>query len=325
MLIVAALGGNALLRRGEPLDTETQRRNVRGAAAAIAALAAEHRVVVTHGNGPQVGLLALQAESYTAVRPTPLDVLGAESEGMIGYLLEQEIANAAPGRAAATLLTQVEVDPNDPAFAAPTKPIGPVYGEAEARRLAAERGWTVARDGAQFRRVVASPAPIRILELAAIRHLVAAEIIVICAGGGGIPVAVSAGGAVRGVEAVIDKDRSASLLARTIGAEALLLLTDVDAVYRGWGTASPRRIRSASPEALRSLAFAPGSMGPKVEAACDFAAQTGKLAAIGALGDAAKLARGDAGTVIRRGAGRVAIDGETARVSRGPRRAPDRS
>jgi carbamate kinase len=309
MLIVAALGGNALLKRGEPFDTETQRRNVREAAASIAALAGEHRVVVTHGNGPQVGLLALQAEAYADATPAPLDVLGAESEGMIGYLLEQEIGNAAPGRAAATLLTQVEVDPRDPAFAAPSKPIGPVYGEADARRLAAERGWTVARDGAQFRRVVASPAPLRILELAAIRHLIAADVIVICAGGGGIPVAVSPGGAVRGVEAVLDKDRSASLLAHTIGAEALLLLTDVDAVYQGWGTASPRRIRSASPEALRALAFAPGSMGPKVEAACDFVAATGNFAAIGALGDAVKIVRGEAGTVIRRDAGPVALDG----------------
>jgi len=301
MLVVVALGGNALLRRGEPLDAATQRANVRTAAVAVAALIARHRVVVTHGNGPQVGLLALQAEACRSTPPYPLDVLGAESEGMIGYLLEQEIANAAPGYAVATLLTQVVVDPADPAFAAPSKPIGPVYGRDEARRLAAERGWTMMPDGPHVRRAVASPAPVRILEMAAIRHLIAAGVTVICAGGGGIPVVVSEDGSIRGVEAVIDKDRSAGLLARAIGAEALLLLTDVDAVQDGWGTDTARRIRSATPERLSTIPFADGTMGPKVQAACAFAAATGGLAAIGALADAARILDGASGTRIRRG------------------------
>jgi carbamate kinase len=305
MLVVVALGGNALLRRGEPLNSETQRHNMQSAASAIAVVAREHRVVVTHGNGPQVGLLALQAQAFRAVPPYPLDVLGAESEGMIGYMIEQSLANQLPDRPMATLLTQVTIDPDDPAFAKPTKPIGPVYGAREAARLKSRHGWTMAREGKHYRRVVASPVPQRIIELAAIKHLLRAGVLVICAGGGGIPVTVTKEHAIWGVEAVIDKDRSATLLAKSIGADALLLLTDVSAVMDGWGRSDARAIKSAPPLALDAAAFAPGSMGPKVEAACDFAAATGGLSAIGSLRDAARILRGEAGTQIRSDASAV--------------------
>lgn len=302
MLAVIALGGNALLKRGEPLEAEIQQRNVAAAAGALAGIAREHAVVVTHGNGPQVGLLALQSLSYRAVSPYPLDALGAESEGMIGYFIERELAARLPGRDIATLLTQVEVDAGDPAFAAPVKPIGPVYGEAEAQELAARLGFKMARDGDGWRRVVASPEPRRIRELAAIRHLVAAGVVVICAGGGGIPVVVGEDGGIRGVEAVIDKDLSAALLATEIGAEALLLLTDVRAVETGWRTPAARRIKEAAPEMLRAESFEAGSMAPKVEAAARFVESTGGLAAIGALEEAPAILAGKAGTRVRRGA-----------------------
>jgi carbamate kinase len=296
--IVAALGGNALLRRGEPPEEATQRRHVTEAVRALAALAGAHELVVTHGNGPQVGLLALQAAAYHDVVPYPLDVLGAESEGMIGYLLEQALRNELPGRPVATLLTQIVVDPTDQAFAHPSKPIGPVYSEADARRLAAERGWAIAPDGDSFRRVVPSPEPLQVVELEAIRLLAAAGVLVICAGGGGIPVVVDDGGALFGVEAVIDKDLSAALLARLLAADALLMLTDVAAVERGWGTPEAAPIRRATPAELRELRFAAGSMAPKVEAACRFVEAGGRLAAIGALDDAAAILRGEAGTVV---------------------------
>jgi carbamate kinase len=296
--IVIALGGNALLRRGEPAEAATQRRNVERAADAVAGVAGQHEVVLTHGNGPQVGLLALQAEAYRDVRAYPLDVLGAESEGMIGYLLEQALANRLRGRPIATLLTQVVVDPTDPAFAAPTKPVGPVYAEAEARRLAAERGWTVAPDGDRFRRVVPSPEPRDIVELSTIRLLVQAGVLVICVGGGGIPVVVDEAGALLGVEAVIDKDLSAALLARLLRADLLLMLTDVPAVERDWGTAKARPIARASPAELRTLELAPGSMRPKAEAAARFVEETGGRAAIGALEDAARIVRCEAGTAV---------------------------
>lgn len=305
MRVVIALGGNALLRRGDPMDSGTQRRNVQAAAAAIAVVAREHRVVVTHGNGPQVGLLALQSQAYRAVQPYPLDVLGAESEGMIGYLLEQALATQLPKQSVATLLTQVVVDPGDPAFAAPDKPIGPVYDARHAARLARQLGWTMARDGRHYRRVVASPKPRRILEMAAIRHLFEGGVLVICAGGGGIPVTVTKERAVWGIEAVIDKDRSAALLAKSLEADALLLLTDVAAVEEGWGTPAARAIKAATPAQLSRMAFAAGSMAPKVEAACDFARTTGKLAAIGSLREAARILRGEAGTAVRRATGRM--------------------
>jgi carbamate kinase len=296
--IVIALGGNALLRRGETLDADAQRANVRVAVESIAAVARDHQVVVTHGNGPQVGLLALQSEAYTQVRPYPLDILGAETEGMIGYLLDQQLLNELPDRDVVTLLTQVVVDRHDPAFRTPTKPVGPVYTEAEATRLAAERRWTVARDGNQFRRVVPSPVPCRIVELNAIRVLVEAGALVICTGGGGIPVVVDDVGALRGVEAVIDKDLSAALLATVLKADALLLLTDVTAVLAGWGTPNARPIRRAAPEQMRRLTFAAGSMGPKVDAACRFVEATGGWATIGALEDAAAMLQDRAGTRV---------------------------
>ncbi len=300
MRIVIALGGNALLRRGEPAEAAVQQRNVERAARAVAEVAADHELVLTHGNGPQVGLLALQAEAYRDVRAYPLDVLGAESEGMIGYLLEQALGNQLQGRAAATLLTQVVVDPGDPAFRHPTKPVGPVYDEEQARRLAAERGWTVAPDGDRFRRVVPSPEPLDIVELATIRLLVEAGVLVICVGGGGIPVVVDEGGALHGVEAVIDKDLSAALLARLLPADLLLLLTDVPGVEHGFGTPDANPISRATPRELRALDFAPGSMGPKVEAACRFVEATGQAAGIGALEDAAAIMRGEAGTIVTR-------------------------
>lgn len=297
MRAVVALGGNALLRRGEAPESAAQRRNVDRAVASVAELAREHEVVVTHGNGPQVGLLALQSESYRDVAPYPLDVLGAESEGMIGYLLEQGLRNELPGREVATLLTQVVVDPDDPAFAAPTKPIGSVYAEAEAGRLAAEHGWTLARDGGGLRRVVPSPEPVEIVELAAIRVLLESGVLVICAGGGGIP--VSRNGVLRGIEAVIDKDKAAALLAERLRADALLLLTDVEGVQLGFGTPDATVLRRATPAELRQHDFAPGSMGPKVEAACRFVERTGGRAVIAALDRAAAALTAEAGTTVR--------------------------
>jgi carbamate kinase len=298
MRVVAALGGNALLRPGEPLEAETQRRNIASAAGAIAAIARSHAVVVTHGNGPQVGLLSLQAEGYARVRPYPLDVLGAETEGMIGYLIEQELRNRLPGREVATLVTQVVVDPHDPAFAEPTKPIGPRYPIEEAERLAAERGWTLERRGEHGRRTVPSPEPVRIIELGAIRLLVEAGAVVVCVGGGGIPVAVTEPGTLRGVEGVIDKDLATALLARDLAADALLLLTDVEAVYDRWGAVDARPLGRVSVAALRSRTFEPGSMAPKVEAACRFVEATGHLAGIGRLDDAAAILEGRAGTTL---------------------------
>jgi carbamate kinase len=304
MLVVVALGGNALLRRNEPLELDVQQRNLRVAVEAVAELARTHDLVVTHGNGPQVGLLALQAAAYGANRSYPLDVLVAESEGMIGYLIEQELSALLPGRAIATLLTQVEVDPGDPAFSAPSKPIGPVYEEAAARQLAAERSWTIVRDGEGYRRAVASPAPRRIREMTAIKLLIRAGAIVICSGGGGIPV-VASHGVVRGLEAVIDKDLSAALLAEEIGAAALLLLTDVAAVWTRWREPGGRPIAKASPAQLRALPFAPGSMGPKVDAACRFVERTGGFAGIGRIDQAARILEGSAGTIVRADAGPI--------------------
>jgi carbamate kinase len=303
MRILVALGGNALLRRGETADAGSQRRNVGAAAVGLAALAAEHEVVLTHGNGPQVGLLALQSESYRAVPSYPLDVLDAESEGMIGHLLELALRNALPEREVATILTETVVDAEDPAFGEPTKPIGPVYSAAEAARLQAERGWILGIDGAGRRRLVPSPQPRAISELRAIRLLVDAGVLVICAGGGGIPVAMGADGALRGVEGVVDKDLTAALLARRLDADLLLMLTDVDAVYLGWGTADEHPLREAQADQLREMGFAAGSMGPKVEAACRFVEGTGKPAAIGALADAVRIVAGKSGTWVRSRAG----------------------
>lgn len=298
MRVVAALGGNALLRRGEPLTAENQRANIAIAARALLPIALEHDLVLTHGNGPQVGLLALQNLAYRPDEIYPLDILDAESEGMIGYLLEQELGNLLPpGRRIATLLTRIEVARDDPAFMHPTKPIGPVYEREEAERLAAERDWTIAPDGAKWRRVVPSPEPRRILEIEVIRQLVASGVVVVCAGGGGIPV-IGGHGGYGGVEAVIDKDLAGALLARMLQADAFLMLTDVDGVYRDWGTPGAARIRRIAPEDLDPSQFAAGSMGPKVAAARRFAETDGGFAAIGALADAALMLAGEAGTLV---------------------------
>lgn len=302
MLIVAALGGNALLQRGEPLTAQSQRQNVGEAAAALAGvIAAGHHLVITHGNGPQVGLLALQSAAGPVESAQPLDILGAQSEGMIGYLIEQELNSRLPdGHLIATLLTQTRVRADDPAFAAPTKPIGPVYDEATASRLAAERGWAIARDGEKWRRVVASPEPLDILEFNVISLLVNQGVTVICAGGGGIPVVERADGSLIGIEAVVDKDLASALLARRLNADMLLLLTDVDAVYTDFGTPTARALGRVSPEDIASSRFPAGSMGPKVVAAVAFAVNTGKTAAIGKLADAMSIIHGERGTRIQR-------------------------
>ena len=304
MRIVIALGGNALLRRGEPLTAENQRHNIRLAARSLAPVARKHDLVISHGNGPQVGLLALQNAACVSDGTFPLDVLDAETEGMIGYLIEQELINLLPPeRCCAALLTQIEVDPHDPAFKHPTKPIGPIYDKNEAKKLAHERGWTVAPDGDHYRRVVPSPRPQKIFELNVIKLLLEHRVIVICAGGGGIPTICRPDGSLVGVEAVIDKDLASSLLARNIEADIFLMLTDVKAVYRDWGASPANPIRRISPQHLRQYHFAPGSMAPKVEAAIEFVEQTGGMAGIGALKDAAAILRGEAGTVISRDTG----------------------
>jgi carbamate kinase len=299
MRVVIALGGNALMRRHEPMDAARQLRNVEVAARAIAQVAREHDVVITHGNGPQVGLLALQAEAYEDVKPYPLDVLGAESEGMIGYLLEQALRNEMPDSEVAALLTQVTVDADDPAFRKPSKPIGPMYPPSAAPRLRKERGWSVAADGDGVRRVVPSPEPKEIVELATIRTMVDAGITTICVGGGGIPSVVEAG-CLRGVEAVVDKDLSAALLANRLGADCFVMLTDVAAVMRDFGTYAALPISHAGTGQLRAMPFAAGSMAPKVEAACRFVEAGGQRAAIGNLPDAADIVAGRAGTQVTR-------------------------
>lgn len=301
MRIVVALGGNALLKRGEPMTAEVQRANVRIAAEALAPIASEHQLVISHGNGPQVGLLALQGAAYKPDEAYPLDVLGAETEGMIGYMIEQELGNLLPFEVPfATLLTMVEVDAGDPGFSNPTKFVGPVYEKPDADRIAAEKGWVFKQDGAKWRRVVASPVPKRIFEIRPIKWLLDHGTIVICAGGGGIPTMYEPGADRKlvGVEAVIDKDLCSELLARDLDADLFVMLTDADAVYLDWGKPTQRPIRRTSPSALAGIEFAAGSMGPKVEAACRFAAATGNLAAIGALKDLGRIIAGEAGTTV---------------------------
>jgi len=300
LVVVIALGGNALLQRGEPVSAEIQRKNLRTAGASIAEVAKDHHVVLTHGNGPQVGLLALQEASYSDIFQNPLDVLGAETEGMIGYLIEQELSNRLPGREILTLLTRVEVDPADPAFQNPTKPIGPIFEPEQARRIAAERGWSLAPDGQGLRRVVPSPIPKEIIPAKIFRRLLVRGVLVVCAGGGGIPVIWDEEMGWRGVEAVIEKDRTASLLAQEVGADALILLTDVPAVQVGFGTPEARPIDRTTPSELRRLSreFPSGSMGPKITAAIEFVEATGGFAAIGSLSNAPAIVRQAAGTVV---------------------------
>jgi carbamate kinase len=281
---------------------------------ALAPVALEHELVISHGNGPQVGLLALQGSAYTEVDPYPLDLLGAQTEGMIGYLIQQELGNELPlEQRLASLLTLIEVDPQDRAFDDPTKPIGPVYTEEESKRLTDEKGWTFKPDGDSFRRVVPSPLPRRIFGLEPVEWLLERGSVVICAGGGGIPVMYTdepapAGRRLVGVEAVIDKDLASSLLAKELRAGVLAIVTDVDAVYAGWGTPEQRAIRRATPEALAKEEFAAGSMGPKVRAARWFVDQTGGLAAIGSISDTPALLRGEAGTIVTRDANGLGLE-----------------
>ena len=299
MRIVIALGGNALLRRGEALSAENQLENVRLAAKQMAKVQPGNELVIAHGNGPQVGLLALQGAAYTEVETYPLDVLGAQTEGMIGYMIEQEMGNLLPQEVPfATILTQVEVDKEDPAFQSPSKPIGPVYSHEDAQRLAQEKGWHIAPDGDKYRRVVPSPRPQRIFEIRPVQWLLERGTVVICAGGGGIPTYYDHNGHLRGVEAVIDKDLCSALLAEQLQADLLVIATDVAAAYIDWGKPTEKAIAAAHPQALRDLSFPAGSMGPKIQAACEFAEKTGKTAVIGALSDIEAIVRGEAGTRV---------------------------
>jgi carbamate kinase len=299
MRVVVALGGNALLQRGQALNAENQRGNIRVAAAQLATVHANHELVVAHGNGPQVGLLALMDAAYAPVDPFPLDVLGAETVGMIGYMIEQELGNIIPvDDHIVTVLTQISVDPKDPAFERPTKPVGPVYDREEAERLQREKNWSIAPDGEYFRRVVPSPLPQKIIEIDAIRMLVDHGIVVICAGGGGIPTAYDDEGKLYGVEAVIDKDLASALLARDLGADMLVMLTDVPNLFLNFGQTGQKAVWRAHPDALDEHAFDEGSMGPKVEAACQFARATGKRSAIGQLSDLERIVAGEAGSLI---------------------------
>jgi carbamate kinase len=299
MRILVALGGNALSRRGEPMTAEAQRANVRIAATALAAIHPGNELIITHGNGPQVGALALAAAVLDRSEAYPFDMLGAQTEGMIGYMIEQELGNVLPFEVPlATILTMVEVDPGDPAFNDPTKFIGPVYSAADADKLKAEKNWTFRMDGDKWRRVVASPLPKRIFEVRPIRWLLENGTIVIAAGGGGIPTAYGSGRVLRGIEAVIDKDFCSELLARELAVDLFIMATDADAVFVDWGKPTARAIRRATPAAMRGFSFPAGSMGPKVDAANHFAETTGKSAAIGALKDLAGLVEGIAGTTI---------------------------
>jgi len=297
--VVAALGGNALLQRGEPPEADIQEAHVVKAVEALASLARDHQLVITHGNGPQVGLLALESAHDAALsRPYPFDVLGAQTQGMIGYWLVQALQNALPHSTAVCLVSRTLVSADDPAFASPTKFVGPVYDETQASRLAADYGWEIRKDGNRWRRVVPSPEPAELLDLPLIRQLAASGVIVICAGGGGVPVTLDATGLLRGVEAVVDKDLTAALLAQQTRADALLLLTDVAVVEDAYGTPDAKPIHHATPAELRARSFPAGSMGPKIEAACRFVERTGKMAAIGQLADAQAVLERKAGTVI---------------------------
>ena len=300
MKLVIALGGNALLRRDQALTAENQLENIRRAATQLARVASAHQLVLTHGNGPQVGLLALQGAAYTTVETYPLDVLGAETDGMIGYLLEQELANLLPASGTiTTLLTRVEVNANDPAFKHPSKPIGPVYTQEVADHISATKHWAIAPDGKGFRRVVASPLPVRVFGLDPIRWLLERGALVIAAGGGGIPVARSADGrTLHGVEAVIDKDLCSGLLARELEADVLVIATDVREVCLDWGTPEQRALHKVTPQELKRHSFQAGSMGPKVDAACQFALATGKRAVIGSLDQIEEMLAGHAGTEV---------------------------
>ncbi len=313
MRIVVALGGNALLQRGQKPDAEVQEANVVRAVAALAPLAEQHELVITHGNGPQVGILALQSASDPHLStPYPFDVLGAQTQGMIGYWLLQSLQNHLPGRQVAAIINQTLVEAADPAFADPTKFVGETYSREEANRLASERGWVVKQDGDAWRRVVGSPRPQRVVETRLIRLLLASGAVVVCAGGGGVPVVRDTGGRLRGVEAVVDKDLTSAVLAEALDADVLLVLTDVPAVMRQFGTPGQVPVLRATPSALRALGAPAGSMGPKVDAVCRFVELTGGMAAIGRLEDAEAILRGRAGTVVTPD-GRYRADGVEGR------------
>lgn len=299
MRIVIALGGNALLKRGEPMHYEVQRANVRMACQQIAKVLPGNELIITHGNGPQVGLIALQQNAYTDVPMYPLDAIGAESVGMIGYMIARELTNVVPRPITVTnVLTQTEIDPNDPAFKQPTKPIGPIYTKEEAEKLSQTHGWTMASDNDKFRRVVASPNPQRILGLSALKTLIENGHLVVCCGGGGVPVYFDQKGQLIGAEAVIDKDLASSLLAISVNADLFVIATDIDGVYTDWGKPSQSLIRQIDTTSLRRMSFAQGSMGPKVEAACRFVEQTERTAVIGALDQIEKIINGEKGTQI---------------------------
>ncbi len=297
MRIVIALGGNALLRRGEEMTAENQRENIRIAAKVLAPIIEKHEVVISHGNGPQVGLLSLQSAAYKEVEEYPLDILGAQTQGMIGYMIEQELGNHLPVEIPiASILTMVEIDPEDSAFSNPTKPIGPIYDEKEARDLAKLKGWNIKQDGNYWRRVVPSPEPHRIFQLRPIHWLLEKGTVVICAGGGGIPTSYKDNGKLEGVEVVIDKDRASSLLAFELEADLLIMATDTDGVYLDWGSDSEKIISKTTPEEISKYSFDKGSMGPKVEAACSFVERSGQRAVIGSLKDIEKMVSGISGT-----------------------------
>jgi carbamate kinase len=303
MLIVVALGGNALLQRGQPMTAEMQRKNIRIAAQALAPVARQHKLVLSHGNGPQVGLLALQQAAYQQVDPYPFDVLGAQTEGMIGYMIEQELGNLLPFDVPfATILSMIEVDARDPAFENPTKFIGPIYEEADSKSMHEEKGWTFKKDGDKWRRVVPSPMPKRIFEIRPIQWLLEKGTIVICAGGGGIPTMYEPGKErwLTGVEAVIDKDLASALLAKQLNADLLVIATDTDGVYINYKKSDQKKLGHITPQELRQYMdqFPAGSMGPKVQAAINFAEETGKRAAIGTLADIEKIVAGETGTIV---------------------------
>ena len=311
MRIVVALGGNALLKRGEPMTAQNQSANIRLAAEQLAKVKPKNELIISHGNGPQVGLLALQHAAYYAqdnkIEPYPLDVLVSQTVGMIGYMVQQELTNLLPETPTQTLVTQVIVDEHDPAFSKPSKPIGQVYTQAEAEKLAAEKGWTVMPDGQYYRRAVPSPKPQDVTGINAVKALLAQDHIVICGGGGGVPCVKNAQGQLTGVEAVVDKDLATAVIANQLDADLFIIATDVNATCVNFQKEGERKIAKANPAALEALSaeFAAGSMGPKVQAVINFVKATGKDAAIGSLADIEDIVAGKAGTRVSLSANEV--------------------